>query len=143
MTGFIESVRASAEATSGKPMPTGQAKAAVALLGVVVAGWFWWMNQPDATGPTIRVTAAEWGARWPYPGFSEGLLFCRMHKGSPATFIRLGGKDFGTNGVAYDMPGVTPDRGLMKRAAFPYYGIDSDAGDGAQAQLDRAKALCK
>ena len=142
MAGFIESVRASAEAHGGRPVSTGQTVVSLVVMGLAVVGWFWWMNQPDSLGKTIRVTAAEYGTRWPYAGVKEGLLWCKLHKGRPATFIRIGVNDFGTNGEAYDMAGVTSDRGLMRRAAYPLIGIDSDAGDGAQRQIEIAKTLC-
>lgn len=143
MNSFVEGVRSGMEKSTGRPVSRNTARAVTIGLGVAVVAWFWWMNQPETPTRTIRVTAAEWGARWPYPGFSEGLLWCKMSHGSPATFIRLGKTDFGTNGVAYDMPGVLPDRGLLKRAERPYDGIDSAAGDGAQAQLELAKTLCR
>ncbi len=136
-----------AKESASVPPPVWAEKTVQVLVGGLLLwglwSWFSWMNQPDAPTRTQKVMATEWGAKWPYPGFSEGLLWCKAHRGSAATFIRLGGKDFGTNGIAYDMPGVLPDKGLLKRAAFPYYGIDSDAGDGAQKQLEMAKALCK
>ena len=142
MDSFIEGIRSGLAQSTGRAVSVGAARAIAAGALAVFVGWIWWLTQPGTPVRYQKVTAAEWGLRWPYAGFSEGLLWCKVSRGAPATFIRLGGQDFGTNGIAYDLPGVTPDRLLLRRAAAPSQGIDSDASIGAQEQLALAQKLC-
>lgn len=91
-----------------------------------------------AAGPALAedalvVSKAEYGSRWPYPGFTKGIVQCNTH----AVTIVLGNNKFGVNGKAVGRDGYPDSRSQMRRSKDGYYTL----GD-VDGIIERGMRLC-
>jgi len=98
-------------------------------------------TEENSTKSPVELRAADYGDQWPYPGFENARLDCKVLPGKirrPLVIIELAGTWFGLNGAAMGVGGYPDSRQHITRdAEFGGYQL------GATSDLiDMGLAIC-